>query len=58
MISLKLRNALEEIIKKECVDDWLDKPNSAFDGLTPNQIAENENEDRIWSMIYQMESCS
>lgn len=57
-MTLKLRNALEEIIKKECVDNWLEKPNSAFDGLTPSQVIKNEGEDRIWSMIHQMESCS
>lgn len=35
---------------------WLQEPNSAFEGSTPLQVIERGETDRIWRMIYTLES--
>lgn len=55
-----LREALAEIIKEECIDEWMQKPNPAFVGksgtaTSPNQLIEEGNAEPIWQMIYQIE---
>ena len=38
------------------VAEWLLEPNSAFDGSTPLQVIERGETDRLWRMIYALES--
>ena len=36
--------------------EWLDTPNDAFDGLKPLEIIERGEIDRLWNMIFYLES--
>ena len=38
------------------VGRWLKQPNPAFDGSTPLQVVERGEMDRIWRMLYDLES--
>jgi len=35
---------------------WIKSPNPAFDGSTPLQLVERGELDRIWQMLYDLES--
>ena len=35
---------------------WLDAPNPAFDGLKPLEVIERGEIDRLWNMIFYLES--
>jgi DNA-binding transcriptional regulator YiaG len=48
--------ALETLIAKDAIGPWLKEANSAFDGSTPLQVIERGETDRIWRMIYELQS--
>lgn len=48
--------ALAERVKAEAIAPWLKEPNPAFDGSTPVQVIERGETDRIWRMIYELQS--
>lgn len=52
----RLQQALASVMEEDFISDWLQTPNDAFDGLKPLEIIERGHIDRIWRMIYQMES--
>ncbi|MEX2168132.1 MAG: hypothetical protein WD851_02390 [Pirellulales bacterium] len=52
----RLQRALSGIMKQEFVGQWLSTPNAAFDGLKPLEVIERGEMDRLWRMIYQLES--
>ncbi len=54
---VRLFDALADLMEnpKE-VAEWLQEPNSAFDGSTPLQVIERGETDRLWKMIYVLES--
>jgi uncharacterized protein (DUF2384 family) len=54
---VRLFDALADLMEnpKE-VAEWLQEPNSAFDGSTPLQVIERGEADRLWRMIYTLES--
>ena len=54
---VRLFDALADLMEnpKE-VAVWLQEPNSAFDGSTPLQVIERGETDRLWRMIYVLES--
>jgi hypothetical protein len=52
----RLFTALEQLVAKEAMGPWLKEPNMAFDGSTPLQVIERGETDRIWRMIYELES--
>lgn len=52
----RLTNALSQVIKKESLGGWLQTPNDAFDGLKPLEVIDRGESDRIWSMIYFLQS--
>ena len=52
----RLFAALEELVTPESIGPWLKEPNPAFDGSTPLQVIEREETDRIWRMVYEMQS--
>lgn len=57
MIELKrLQEALATVVKSDYVGQWLQAPNEAFDGLKPLEVIERGETDRIWRMIYLLES--
>ncbi len=48
--------ALEDVAKKEAIGPWMNQPNDAFSGLKPIEVIERGEIDRIWRMIYQLQS--
>jgi len=54
--SERLCRALMEIMKPDRVGEWLDTPNDAFSGLKPLDLVERGELDRLWRMIFEIES--
>jgi len=52
----RLCDALGKIVKPENIGRWLQIPSEAFDGSTPLQVIERGEVDRLWRMIYCLES--
>jgi hypothetical protein len=52
----RLRDALLRVMPSEELPVWLDTPNQAFDGLKPLEVIERGQGDRLWRMIYELES--
>ena len=52
----RIFSALERLLNKQTIAAWLKEPNPAFDGSTPLQVIERGETDRIWRMIYELES--
>ena len=52
----RLCQALMRIIKAANVGDWLDAPNEAFFGLKPLDLIERGEVDRLWRMIFEVQS--
>lgn len=52
----RLLAALERLVASEAIGPWLEAPNQAFDGSTPLQVIERGESDRIWRMVYELES--
>jgi transcriptional regulator with XRE-family HTH domain len=52
----RLCDALGKIVKPENIGPWLQTPNKVFDGSTPLQVIERGEVDRLWRMIYRLES--
>ncbi|HTV63533.1 MAG TPA: antitoxin Xre/MbcA/ParS toxin-binding domain-containing protein [Verrucomicrobiae bacterium] len=52
----RLLDALARVMKPAQVGQWLKSPNPAFDGSTPLQIVERGEIDRIWHMLFDLES--
>jgi hypothetical protein len=52
----RLFAALENLVSPEAIGSWLKDPNPAFDGSTPLQVIERGESDRIWRMVYELES--
>jgi len=47
---------LAEVVPPEEISQWLDAPNAAFDGLKPLEVIERGEIDRLWNMIFYLES--
>lgn len=52
----RLLDALGRLMKPKEVGRWLKEPNPALDGSTPVQVIERGQSDRIWRMLYFVES--
>jgi len=52
----RLLDSLSRLMKPKEVGKWLKEPNPAFDGSTPVQVIERGQIDRIWRMLYFVES--
>ena len=52
----RLFAALRGLISPEAIGPWLKEPNPAFDGSTPLQVIERGEADRIWRMVYELQS--
>lgn len=48
--------SLTNVIQAEAIGPWLKTPNDALDGLKPLELIERGEIDRIWRMIYLLES--
>ena len=52
----RLYDSLCRVVKPEHILAWLKVPNPAFDPLTPIEVLERGQIDRIWRMIFEMET--
>jgi DNA-binding transcriptional regulator YiaG len=52
----RLLDALSEIVKRESIPKWLHHPNPAFGRLTPLQVIELGEIDRLWAMVHDLGS--
>lgn len=52
----RLLDGLARVMKPGQIGRWLKVPNPAFDGSTPLQLVERGEIDRIWRMLYDLES--
>ncbi len=52
----RLQSALARVMKPEFVGTWLQSPNPAFGGLKPLEVVERGEMDRLWRMIFRLES--
>ena len=52
----RFQSKLAEVVRPEEIPHWLDAPNDAFDGLKPLEVIERGEIDRLWNMIYYLES--
>ena len=52
----RLLDGLARVMQPAQVGHWLKSPNSAFDGSTPLQVIERGETDRLWRMLYDLES--
>jgi DNA-binding transcriptional regulator YiaG len=52
----RLLDNLSRLMKPKDVGRWLKEPNLAFDGSTPVQVIERGQIDRIWRLLYFLES--
>jgi DNA-binding transcriptional regulator YiaG len=52
----RLFETLQKFVSGESLGRWLKEPNPAFDGSTPLQVIERGETDRIWRMLYELES--
>jgi DNA-binding transcriptional regulator YiaG len=52
----RLFEGLEHVMTPDSIGRWLTAPNNAFGGSTPLQVIERGESDRLWRMIYHLES--
>jgi DNA-binding transcriptional regulator YiaG len=52
----RLLDALAEIVKVESIPQWLHQPNPGFERLTPLQVIEVGEIDRLWAMVHDLGS--
>jgi DNA-binding transcriptional regulator YiaG len=52
----RFRCRLAEVVAAETIPHWLDTPNEAFGGLKPLEVIERGEIDRLWDMIFYLES--
>jgi DNA-binding transcriptional regulator YiaG len=52
----RLRSRLAQVMKPEFIHEWLSTPNEEFDGLKPLEVVERGEIDRLWDMIFYLES--
>jgi hypothetical protein len=52
----RFRDRLAEVVAAGAIPSWLDTPNEAFDGLKPLEVIERGEIDRLWNMIFYLES--
>ena len=54
----RLREALAGLVDPAEIGPWLNRPNDQFEGFRPIELIERGQTDRLWRMIYVMESGS
>lgn len=52
----RLQKALARVMDPESIGEWLETPNRAFDDLKPVEVVERGEVDRIWRMVFLLES--
>jgi DNA-binding transcriptional regulator YiaG len=54
----RFRTRLSQVVKPEYIAEWLSTPNDEFDGLKPLEVVERGEMDRLWEMLFYLESGS
>ncbi|MBX6313085.1 MAG: hypothetical protein IRY99_09260 [Isosphaeraceae bacterium] len=44
------------MVKPRVIPEWLDTPNETFEGLKPVEVIERGEIDRLWNMVFYVES--
>ena len=52
----RFQERLAEVVRPEFIPEWLELPNQAFQGLKPLEVIERGEIDRLWDMIFYLES--
>ncbi len=52
----RLYVALCEVVAPEAIGDWFVTPNDALEGLKPLEVIERGEIDRLWDMVYRLQS--
>ena len=52
----RLRRALAGVMDADSIATWIETPNEGFDGLKPLEVIERGEVDRIWRMVFYLES--
>jgi DNA-binding transcriptional regulator YiaG len=52
----RFEEGLKRVMKPEYIGEWLRTPIDAFGGLKPIEVVERGEIDRIWRMVYELES--
>ena len=53
---IRLFDSLADLMETAYVGTWIKESNDAFDGSTPLQVIERGESDRIWKMVYQLQT--
>ncbi len=52
----RLYDRLAGVIRADYLPEWLETPNPAFDRLKPVEVIERGQVDRLWRMLFYLES--
>ena len=52
----RLLDALSEIVEPKGIGEWLKQPNQSLEGSTPLQVIERGEADRIWRLIWELQT--
>ena len=52
----RLVEALSEVVDRESLGLWFQTPNESFDGLKPLEVIERGEIDRLWDMVFQLQT--
>lgn len=52
----RLQKSLRRVVPKQAITNWLETPNPAFGNLKPLEVIERGELDRLWKMLFYLES--
>jgi DNA-binding XRE family transcriptional regulator len=52
----RLYEALSEVVEPKAIGPWFVTPNEAFGGLKPMELIERGEIDRLWDMVYRLQT--
>ena len=50
----QLIEAIGDLMDKATFQNWIQEPNETFDGLTPIELIERGEIDRLWNMVFEL----
>ena len=50
----QIYRALSELVQPSVIGSWIAKSNPALEGLTPLQVIERGESERIWRIVWQL----
>jgi transcriptional regulator with XRE-family HTH domain len=52
----RLYQALSDVVERDAIGPWFETPNEAFGDLKPMEVIERGEIDRLWGMVYRLQS--